>query len=47
MWREPKLNDLNADTETKNLIAKSIYFNRKGFCEMQRKSHKFNILLHY
>ena len=28
MWREPKLNDLNADTETKNLIAKSIYFNR-------------------
>ena len=30
MWREPKLNDLDADTETKNLIAKSIYFNRKG-----------------
>ena len=30
MWREPKLNDLNADMETKNLIAKSIYFNRKG-----------------
>ena len=30
MWREPKLNDLNADIETKNLIAKSIYFNRKG-----------------
>ena len=30
MWREPKLNDLDVDNETKNLIAKSIYFNRKG-----------------
>ena len=30
MWREPKLNELDGDTETKNLIAKSIYFNRKG-----------------
>ena len=30
MWRIPNLNDLDVDKETKKLMAKSIYFSRKG-----------------